>query len=101
MPTQKFARKVKTKKHVPPAAIIAEEKQPEPSGLNLQLVLGLIAAGFAFLLYISTVSYEYVLDDASVIKSNYIVQQGLHGIATILETPYWYGFRTGAGDLYR
>ncbi|MEI6817531.1 MAG: tetratricopeptide repeat protein [Bacteroidota bacterium] len=58
---------------------------------NLQVVLGAIAAIFAFLLYIQSVGFKYTLDDDTVTHKNAITKQGFKGIPTLLSTDYWYG----------
>ncbi|MFT4665357.1 MAG: tetratricopeptide (TPR) repeat protein [Polaribacter sp.] len=61
------------------------------------LVIGLLA----FLLYANTLGHSYVLDDFSAIKDNFVTQQGVQGIPTILKTSYRYGYWNSNGSLYR
>lgn len=65
------------------------------------LILGLIIAGLGFILYANTINHDYVLDDHSVIKSNWLVQRGTDGISTLLKTSYRYGYWNSPGTLYR
>jgi hypothetical protein len=55
----------------------------------------------SFLLYYNTLQHDYVLDDRSVIKDNFIVKKGYHGITTIWRTHYRYGYGYQIGSLYR
>lgn len=71
------------------------------SNQKTQYILALIIAVFGFLLYANTLSHGYVLDDFSQIKENFITQQGIEGIGTQWTTHARYGYRPGAGELYR
>ncbi|MFQ5334524.1 MAG: tetratricopeptide repeat protein [Flavobacteriales bacterium] len=62
---------------------------------------GLVAALLGTLLYINTWQHGYVLDDFSVIKENWVTQQGTDGIGTIWKTAYRYGYWNSQGSLYR
>ncbi|HLP52399.1 MAG TPA: tetratricopeptide repeat protein [Chitinophagales bacterium] len=53
--------------------------------------LPLIAAAFAFLLYVGTIGHGYVLDDEGIIVNNEYVQQGIKGIGKLLTTEVWQG----------
>lgn len=55
----------------------------------------------ACLLYFNTRNHEYVLDDMSVIESNWVIKRGTEGIPIILETSYRYGYWNNQGSLYR
>src|SRR4249920_2085914 len=85
-------------------------KQPElktatdPRSLKkLKIILGIIIALFAILLYAGTVNHNYTLDDHPVIDQNKITTKGIAGIPTIVETDYWYGCSLGElrGPVYR
>lgn len=65
------------------------------------LLPGLILAAIAFLLYSNTLSHGWALDDYSVIKDNYLTQQGTKGISTLMKTEYRYGYWNSPGSLYR
>ena len=62
---------------------------------------GLLVSTFAMLLYFNTLGHQWALDDTSVIKKNYVTQQGIEGIPTIFSTSYRYGYWNSAGTLYR
>ncbi len=66
-----------------------------------KFILGLIVAMLGFVLYYNTLSHEYVLDDYSVIKENWVVKQGTDGLSTILKTSYRYGYWNKPGSVYR
>jgi tetratricopeptide (TPR) repeat protein len=61
----------------------------------------LVLAIFAFLLYANTLSHDWALDDYSVIKDNYLTQQGTKAIGTLMSTEYRFGYWNSAGSLYR
>ena len=58
---------------------------------SIKRSLGLIVAAFGFILYVQTIGYSFVIDDAFAIKQNTIVQQGIQGIGTLIHTPYRFG----------
>lgn len=64
-------------------------------------ILAFLVFIFGFLLYSNTLSHEYVLDDYSVIKENWVVKKGSESIPTIFETSYRYGYWNKPGTLYR
>ena len=64
---------------------------------KLYLFLGILS----FLVYSNTLNHDYVLDDFSVIKDNFVVKQGLEGIPTIFKTHYRYGYGYQTATLYR
>lgn len=66
-----------------------------------QWLPGLLLAIFAFLLYANTLNHGWALDDYSVIKDNYVTQQGTKGIGTLMTTEYRYGYWNSPGSLYR
>lgn len=63
--------------------------------------LPLVCACFAFLLYANTINHSYTLDDFSVIKDNFLTQQGIEGIPKLLTTNYRFGYWNSSGTLYR
>lgn len=75
----------------PPAA------PARPSDTWIPLLLALLAFG----LYAQTASFDYALDDNSVISSNRWVQQGFEGVIPLFETSYWEGFFQGFATYYR
>lgn len=62
---------------------------------------GLAAAALGFLVYLNTWNHTYVLDDYSIIKSNWVVKGGLKHLSTIFSTEYRYGSWNSPGSLYR
>ena len=64
-------------------------------------MMGLIVGVLGAVLYFNTRNHSFVLDDFSVIKSNWVVQNGTDGIGTILKTHYRYGYWNSKGTLYR
>ena len=66
-------------------------------------IYGGIIALLAFLLYANTLSHDYALDDYSVLKDNYVTQEGASAIPTIFKTHFRYGYKnwSSAGELYR
>ncbi len=85
-------KKYKTHKKVEKPVIISKKHK---------LILGILIAIIGFLLYSNTLKHEYVLDDYSVIKENWVVKQGTEGIPTILKTSYRYGYWNKQGSVYR
>ncbi len=55
----------------------------------------------SILVYSNTLNHGYVLDDFSVIKDNFVVQQGVDGVSTIFKTHYRYGYGFQTPTLYR
>ena len=69
---------------------------------KLKISLGMIVAVFAFLLYTQSIFYNYTQDDASITRSNKLVNKGFYGIPTLLKTDYWYGYNEQLrGPIYR
>jgi len=68
---------------------------------KLMPVLMLLLFAEAFLLYFNTRDHDYVLDDMSVIESNWVVKRGTEGIPIIWKTSYRYGYWNNQGSLYR
>ena len=64
---------------------------------------GGIIALFAFLLYANTLGHDYALDDYSVLKDNYVTQDGISSIPTIFKTHFRAGYKnwSSEGELYR
>jgi protein O-mannosyl-transferase len=62
---------------------------------------GWIAALLGAVLYANTLNHTYVLDDYSIIKSNWLVQGGLKNLGTIFSTEYRFGSWNSPGTLYR
>ena len=66
-----------------------------------KLIIGLAFFAFGFLLYSNTLNHDYTLDDFSVIKENYVTQQGIKGIPTAWKEHYRYGYWNSTASLYR
>ena len=56
----------------------------------LHYFMALVAAGFAFVLYINTIGHGYVLDDYSAITINRYVQEGFAGIPKLMTVDFWH-----------
>ena len=54
-----------------------------------------------FVLYANTFPNGYALDDKFAISQNYLVQQGIEGIPTLLRTSYRHGYWSYEHGLYR
>ncbi len=61
----------------------------------------LIILIFSSFLYINTLGHDYVLDDFSVIKENFVVKKGLDGVGEIFKTHYRFGYGYVQANLYR
>ncbi len=77
------------------------QKKRAPSNARLPLLLGILLFGLAFLIYANTLSHDYAFDDFSVIKQNFVTQQGMDGLSTIFSEHYRYGYGFGNGTLFR
>lgn len=77
------------------------QDKKEKNSFQLKFLLTAIIALFGFSLYNNSIENEYVLDDFSVIKENYLVKQGISAIPLILKTPYRYGYWSYRDNLYR
>ncbi|MFZ4545108.1 MAG: tetratricopeptide repeat protein [Saprospiraceae bacterium] len=95
-----MSKQQKVRKEAIPTAkkTVASKGNTEFTGL---LIPSLILAAIAFLLFSNTLSHGWALDDYSVIKDNYITQQGTKGISTLMSTEYRYGYWNSPGSLYR
>lgn len=63
--------------------------------------LGLIVATVGLILYIQTSSYQFVLDDYSLIKENKLTMQGFKGIPEIMKSSYRSGYIIIDDEVYR
>ncbi len=63
--------------------------------------LAFAMAVFGIALYLNTLGHDYVLDDFSVIKENFVTKKGIEGIPTIWQTHARYGYWNSPGELYR
>jgi Tfp pilus assembly protein PilF len=59
------------------------------------LVLGLVVAALAALLYVNTLGHRYVLDDVGLISGNTLTRQGLAAVPLIFTSDYWAGASSG------
>src|SRR5262245_33936908 len=57
--------------------------------------LALLIFSFSFVLYASSISFDFVLDDEASVKENTLVQQGISAIPTLLKTDSWHGAEMG------
>ena len=97
---------MKKKKSTKPQAVRPEESAKAPISTSTPMFsgkhLGWLIAVFAFLLYIQSVTFDYVLDDQATLHGNRFVTQGLEGIPTLVKTDYWFGSDVGVRvPLYR
>lgn len=86
-----------------------KEKQPKggpgikksAAVIKVNPIYGLIVALTGFLLYANTLSYEFALDDYSVILENRVTRQGVAALPEIFTTSYRYGYYFTDDLLYR
>lgn len=71
------------------------------SMLFTDTAIGWLLAGFAFLIYFSSLWFGFVMDDRAVIEQNRFVQKGIAGIPELLTTFYWQGYWDTNAGLYR
>lgn len=94
-----------TKKHSKKQVITSAVKQTtEPTidpSVRLKKRLFWLLSCVAFLIYLPTINYGFVLDDVAVIENNRFVQDGIGGIGDLLTTFYWKGFWDSNAGLYR
>jgi tetratricopeptide (TPR) repeat protein len=91
-----------SKKNKPNPTPAAKPKQATPSIKQPRLwpwALGI--AAFSFLLYINTLGHDYVLDDFSVIKENFVTKRGFEGIPDLWKYHSRHGYWNSPGELYR
>ncbi|MBI1226885.1 MAG: tetratricopeptide repeat protein [Bacteroidetes bacterium] len=86
------------KKNKPKA--VQQPKQVKTNQVRL-LPWALGIAAFSFLLYLNTVNFDYVLDDFSVIKENFITKRGFAGIPDLWKYHSRHGYWNSPGELYR
>ncbi len=91
-----------SKKNKPNPTPAPKPKQAAPSTKQPRLwpwALGI--AAFSFLLYINTLGHDYVLDDFSVIKENFVTKRGIEGIPDVWKYHSRHGYWNSPGELYR
>ena len=99
MPVQKAKQKSKVKPHV--SSLHKGIRNLSSTDRKRKLILGLIVGLLGVLLYSTTFSHGYVLDDFSAIKENNIVRQGIKAIPEIFKTSYRQGYLSVKDGLYR
>jgi hypothetical protein len=57
--------------------------------------------GLAFLLYLNTLSHDYVIDDRIVVTNNSLTQQGISAIPSIFNHSYLFGYDGREDESYR
>ncbi len=75
--------------------------QSPSASIPLNRWIMLAVAIFGFALYANTLGHDYVLDDFSQIKENFITQRGLKGIPEQFAHHARYGYGRDVGELYR
>jgi tetratricopeptide (TPR) repeat protein len=88
--------KTKQQKQNPPKAT-----PKQSNNKSFEMMLGLMVATVAFVLYFNTLNHGFALDDFSVIRENNVVMQGSSAIPTIFKTSYRYGYLNLEDGLYR
>jgi protein O-mannosyl-transferase len=61
----------------------------------------LIIFVLACALYSNVTWHGYVMDDYGVLRDDFLVKRGVHGISTLIQRPYRYGTGNLADNLYR
>jgi hypothetical protein len=99
---KKQGHKPPVKKVVKPAVAEAPAEQPTfLSEKKLVMILALLCAAFAFILYANSLGHGFVGDDDTVIAKNKITTQGVKAFPEILVSPYRKGFWERKESLYR
>ncbi|NQY67211.1 MAG: tetratricopeptide repeat protein [Flavobacteriales bacterium] len=108
MGSKKLTRKEKIEQQVidesqGPQAERPKKKKPRKNGswFTLKRKLGLLVSLVAILIYSNSIDHGYVLDDASVMKDNWVVKRGIEGIPIILKTGYRYGYWNSVDSVFR
>lgn len=76
----------------PEDAPYAKPQQPQESFWKVNLLSALIIFFLPFALYISSLGFEYVLDDKMVITDNQFTKKGFQGIKEIFTTESFQGY---------
>lgn len=85
-----------------PTGNIAHKHIQEIKGKsNLHLILPIVLACFAFLLYANTLSHDYTVDDATVLANNKQTIKGVKALPEIFSSSYRKGFWDRKESLYR
>ena len=78
-----------------------EIKKQENKQKSLKTFLALALAALAFIMYVSTIGHDYVLDDFGLIKDNTQTKKGVSAIPDIFKSSYRYGMNIVDYTLYR
>ena len=78
-----------------------EIKKQENKQKSLRNSLTFILAALAFIMYVSTIGHDYVLDDFGLIKDNTQTKKGISAIPDIFQSSYRYGMNIVDYTLYR
>jgi len=81
--------------------VIKAEQQETLARRRMLRKISIGLAAFAFLLYAPTLSFDFALDDYSIILENHQTQQGLSAIPKIFSSTYRYGYTITGDELYR
>ena len=98
---KKLTRKEKFAKSRQEAKVSGKKKVEAKKKGGLPIILALVAAAFAFLLYANTLGHDYVLDDFSVIKENTITKRGTAALGEIFSSAYRAGYTITDTKLFR
>ncbi len=101
---KKLTRKEKiAKQQKEPTGKLAGKKEKEVlrAGNSLKLLLMVVIAVFAFLLYSNTLNHKYVLDDFGIIPENLITKKGVSALPEIFSSTYRAGTNLIDNTLYR
>ncbi|MBK9016158.1 MAG: tetratricopeptide repeat protein [Saprospiraceae bacterium] len=90
-----------SKKNKPNPTPAAKPKQISKEKSPRLWPWAVVIAAFSFLLYINTVGHDYVLDDFSVIKENFVTKRGFEGIPDLWKYHSRHGYWNSIGELYR
>ncbi len=78
-----------------------EIKNQENQQRSLKNWLAIVLAALAFIMYVSTVGHDYVLDDFGLIKENSQTKKGISAIPEIFKSSYRFGMNITDYTLYR
>ncbi len=79
----------------------SQPPSPPPRGWSKQAMLSAALFLFALALYGPTISYDFTLDDFSVLVENHQTQGGIAAIPDIFRSTYRYGYPIQGDELYR
>jgi protein O-mannosyl-transferase len=100
--SKQYKGQKKSKEKFSKPAVKAAEPFASPEALEkFKVMLGIIIAAFALLLYAQSITFSYTLDDGTVIKENKLTTKGISSIPEIITHSYWYGFNKSDDATYR